>query len=168
MALTKLLLCCAIAASSVAIYAAKLVEVRTVDDEYLMIHWQDGWVHYNDKAEGPKAYNHPEGVGGDCLEKFGNPLDTAVAADVASYSISSDTDSNYKTPLRPIRCSRKSKVSGTAWNWPNPDWTLEHTIYLNLPHKLKQGGKYRITISPMTNSDATEKAITFDIFKNVS
>ncbi len=169
MATTKLLLSTSLlfALAGTAL-SAKLVDLRTVDEEYVMIQWQDGWVHYFDKAEGPKKYNHPEGVGGDRLEKFGDPLNTVAAMDPASYTITSSTDPNYRTALQPLKVSRKAKVSGTAWNWPNPDWTLEHTVYLKLPKKLANQHSYRITISRNTNTNTFATTLTFDITRNVS
>ncbi len=148
--------------------AAKLVDLRTVDDEYVMIQWQDGWVTYNDSGTGPKAFNAPEGLGGDKLEKFGEPLDTKAAVDKMSYSISSVDDSNYRLPLHPVSCSRKAKVSGTAWNWPNPDFTLEHTVYLKLPKKLISGKRYRIAIVPQTHSDSAQQGFLFDTGRSIT
>ncbi|AIE84407.1 glycoside hydrolase family 9 protein [Fimbriimonas ginsengisoli] len=149
-------------------HAAKLVEVRTVDDEYVMIRWQDGWVRYRDLGTGPRAFNNPEGLGDDVLEKFGLPVDTAAATDPASYSLVSTDDPGYRTPVRPVKCSRKAKVSGSAWKWPDPDYTLEHTIFLKLPKKLEHGKHYRLTISPQTHSDVEARTFAFDIFRNVS
>lgn len=161
-------LCLTLLALPAAARAAKLVDLRPVDDEHIMIQWQDGWVTYRDEATGPKAFNHPEGLGGDRLEKFGAPLDHAAAMDPANYEIVSEKDPNYRTPLRPTKAFRKSKVSGTAWNWPDPDFTLEHTIYLRLPKKLIQGGRYRIAFNPKLHSDVPARPFAFDAFKNVS
>ncbi len=156
---------CAVAATA---QAAKLVDIRPVDDEIVMIQWQDGWVTYFDQATGPKAYNAPEGLGGDKLEKFGQPVDTAAASNPLSYTVVSLDDPHYKTGFHPTKVSRKSKVTGTAWAWPNPDPTLEHTVYLQLPQKMQQGKHYQIKISSKTNSDSAESTISFDVYKNVS
>lgn len=148
--------------------AAKLVDLRPVDDGYLMIQWQDGWVTYRDEATGPKAYNHPEGIGGDKLETFGQPIDPAAATSVASYRISSPDDPNYRTPLAPVACHRKAKVSGSAWKWPDPDYTLEHTIYLKLPRPLQQGKRYQVSLAKPIHSDVDRRDFTFDVFKGMS
>lgn len=162
------LLACLTAAFPATAGAAKLVGLRTVDDEHLMVQWQDGWVTYRDEATGPKAFNNPEGLGGDRLEKFGEPIDPAAAVDPSNYEIVSDDDAGYRTRLKPIKVFRKAKVSGTAWNWPDPDFTLEHTIYLRLPSKLRQGGRYRIIFNPKIHSDAGDRTFGFDAFRNVS
>jgi len=164
---TRIFLLSALALPTAA-QAAKLVDIRPVDDEYVMIRWQDGWVTYNDSAVGPKAFNAPEGIGGDKLETFGQPVDTAAAIDANSYSITSSDDPAYKTSAHPAKCSRKAKVTGSAWKWPDPDFTLEHTIYLKLPRKLQQGKHYTISISPKTNSDTTSRQITFDVYHGMS
>jgi len=36
--------------------AAKLVELRVVDKDYLMVHLRDGEVHYRDNGTGESAY----------------------------------------------------------------------------------------------------------------
>lgn len=163
-----LLVPAALAALTASAHATKLVEVRPVDDEHLMIRWHDGWVTYRDEATGPKAFNNPEGVGGDRLEKFGQPLDTVVATNPSSYTITSPDDPGYRATVMPTRCFRKAKVSGTAWKWPDPDYTLEHTVYLRLPKKLQQGKRYQIAISPRTNSDAKTRPFTFDVYRGMS
>ncbi|MGV3617422.1 MAG: glycoside hydrolase family 9 protein [Fimbriimonas sp.] len=158
-------LCAGLGASA---HAAKLVDVRTVDDEHVMLQWRDGWVHYRDEATGPKAFNNPEGLGGDRLEKFGAPLDTGVATAPASYALVSTDDPNYRVAVQPLRCFRKAKVSGTAWAWPDPEPALEHTVYLRLPKKLSQGKRYQLTIAPGTQTDAVSKTFTFDVYRGVS
>lgn len=158
----------AVCALSVGASAAKLVEVRTVDEQTIMLYWQDGWVHYFDKAEGEKAYNNPEGVGGDRQEKFGDPLDVGTATNAASYTLTSPDDPNFRVAVKPTRASRKTKVSGTAWNWPQPDFTLEHTIYLQLPQKLQSGKRYVVEVSPSTKTDRTRVPFEFDFAKSES
>ena len=49
-------------------WGAKLVEVRSVDDEYLMVHWHDGEVEYKDDGKGPTAFMGHETGGGDLLK----------------------------------------------------------------------------------------------------
>jgi hypothetical protein len=155
-------------ALSASAQAAKLVDVRAVDDQYVMVRWQDGWVHYRDEGTGPRAFSNPEGLAGDRLERFGLPVDTGAAASGGSYTLVSPDDPAYKLPVRPVKCSRKAKVSGTAWAWPDPDFTLEHTVYLKLPVKLRQGKRYVVSIAPGVHSDVARRAFTFNVYQGVS
>jgi hypothetical protein len=149
--------------------AAKLVEVRPVDDEHLMIHWLDSKVHYQDNGKGKGAFMGHETKGyEDRLEVYGRPLDTAAATSPASFTLVSPDDPGFAVPVTPTKAFRRSKVGGTPWKWPEPEYAMEHTVFLRLPRKLQQGKRYRLQISSATQSDATERTLTFDVFRNVS
>ena len=75
---------------------------------------------------------------------------------------------NYSTATPAVAAYRKSKVNGTDNNWPEANYTVEHTIYLKLPHKLQQGKHYTLGIAPGVNTDTTSREFTFDIFSSVS
>ena len=149
-------------------WSAKLVEVRSIDDEYLLVHWQDGIVEYKDDGQGQGAYMGHETGGGDVLKTFDPALNIPDAANVTSYTVVSTDDANYATPLHPSRVHRKSKVNGTTNKWPEPPFTLEHTCFLRLPRKMQQGKHYTLSIAPGTNSDVTNREFVFDIFSSVS
>jgi hypothetical protein len=149
-------------------FGAKLVEVRPVDEGYVMIRWLDSKVVYHDSNKGPRAYGHPEGLGGDVLLTYGDPLDTGAATTAQNYTIVSTDDPAYATGLNPAQCFRKAKVEGTAWKWPDPDYSLEHTVFLKLPRILKQGAKYELQIGSATKSDVLTKPFAFNVFFNVS
>ena len=117
--------------------AAKLDEVRTVDDEIVMVRWLDGEVEWKDTGTGPNAFRGLEDSAGEVIHKFAPPLDTAAAVNVDNYSIASTSDTQYATPTKPLAAYRKTKVSGTDRGWPNCNCTLEHTIFLKLPKKLR-------------------------------
>jgi hypothetical protein len=61
--------------------AAHLVEVRTVDDEVVMVNWRDGEVEYKDTGTGPTAFKGGIDSAGEVLHKFDPPLDTAAAVE---------------------------------------------------------------------------------------
>ncbi len=154
--------------ASVPAYASKLVEVQTLDDEHIMLRFQDAWVHHDEDASAPGANQGHESRSSDRIEVFGTPLDLAAAVQNASYSLISSDDAGYALPVVPAKVYRKTKVSGTAWKWPDPDLTYEHTIYLKLPKKLQQKKSYKIAISGATQSDSKETSITYDYYKNLS
>lgn len=146
--------------------AARLVEVRTLDEEHVMITWQDSEVIYQDDGQGPTAFQGHESVGNDRLVKFGDPLDVTVAARPATYTIRSTTDPNYRAGLTPVKVFRRAKISGTAWKWPEPDVSMEHVVFLQLPKALKSGATYELNVAPGTRSDAVKKDFSFDSFKS--
>lgn len=154
--------------ASVPAYASKLVEVQTLDDEHIMLRFQDAWVHHDEDITAPGANQGHESRSKDRIEVFGSPLDLAAAVQNGSYSIISTDDSGYALPAMPAKVFRKTKVSGTAWKWPDPDLTYEHTLYLKLPKKLQQGRSYKIAINGATKSDSKEASFTYDYFENLS
>lgn len=147
--------------------AAKLVEVRTVDDEIAMVHWIDGEVEWKDTGTGPTAFKGLASAG-EVIHNFPPPLDTTAAVNVDNYKLVSTGDAQYATPTRPLAAYRKTKVSGTDRGWPNCNVTLEHTIFLKLPKKLRQGGKYTLSIASAVNSDRNSQEFTFDVYSSVS
>jgi len=149
-------------------WGAKLVDVRVVDDETLMITWQDGIIEYKDDASGPNALMGHESGGDDTVRKFDPPLSTAAATALGSYTLTSTDDRAYSAGLRPKAVNRRAKVNGTTNKWPEPPFTLEHTVFLRLPRKLQQGKRYTLRIAPGTNTDATSRTLTFDAYKQVS
>jgi endoglucanase len=146
--------------------ATRLSEVRTLDDGVIMLRFEDGFVHHDEGKPGSTMYQGHESIATDRLEIFGKPLDIEAAVKTANYRIQSTNDPAFKNALSPVKCFRKTKVSGTAWKWPEPDLTYEHTIFIQLPAALKQGKSYRLSINPSTNSDLAQATITFDIFKS--
>jgi len=147
--------------------AAHLVDVRTVDDEIVMVYWHDAEVEYKDTGTGPSAFKGLDSAG-EVIHKFDPALDTTAAVDPKSYTLVSTTDANYAAAANPVSASRKTKVSGTDRGWPNCNCTLEHTVYLKLPRKLGQGAKYTLNIAPAVKSDTASRDFTFDVCSSVS
>ena len=149
-------------------HAAKLADVRIVDDEHIQIHFLDAEVEWKDTGTGPNAFHGGCDSAGEVIHKFNPPLDTASAAKLDSFEITSATDKNYLSAAHPTVAFRKSKVSGTDRAWPDCNCTIEHTLYLALPKKLQQGAKYTLKIAPGVNSDTATKDFTFDICSSIS
>jgi len=147
---------------------SRLIDVRTVDDETVMVTWHDAEVEWKDTGTGPKAFRGGCDSAGEVIHKFNPPLDTAAAVSPDSYGLTSVTDKRYATATRPTAAHRKTKVSGTDRGWPDCNCTLEHTIYLTLPNRLQQGATYTLKIAAGVNSDTESKEFTFDIFSSVS
>ena len=147
---------------------SKFIEARPVDEEFLMISWQDGIIEYKEDGTGPGAYMGHETGGGDEVRRFDPGLDTVKASDPASFSLVSADDPAYLSPRKPVNAYRKTKVNGTTREYPEPAFTLEHSIFLKLPARLRQGCHYKLIIDPAVNSDAASADFEFDVFKHVS
>jgi hypothetical protein len=148
---------------------ARLTDCRTVDEEHILIHWLDGKIEYKEDGTGPTACmgHETDGVGDKVIDYLPH-LDVIAATDPASYRISSETDRDYRAPIEPLKVFRKTKVNGTDKSWPEARFTLEHTLYLRLPRKLKQGQSYTVSIGPAVNSDTSCLNFVFDVFAMVS
>lgn len=147
--------------------ATKLIEVRTVDKDHIMVYFKDGEMYYRDDGKGPSAYRgHDHAPGDDSLIVYGKELNTEIASLPGSWIISSENDKNYsRKGLNPVAVYRKSKTNNADHDW---NYKLDHWIYLKLPHSLKQGTKYTLEISPATHSNETKGQFLFDIFKTMS
>lgn len=160
------LLCLALSLFST-LNATKLVEVRQVDNQHVMIYFKDGEVFFKDDGKGPSAYDgHAYAPGDDSLHIYGKELNTALASELKSWKITSTTDKNYGSKGQlPVAVYRKSKVMNSNHDW---DFAFDHWIFLKLPEPMKQGSSYRIEISGKTNSDQESVEFTFDIYNVLS
>ncbi len=155
-------------------YASKLVWMKAIDKDYLMVYFEDGDVCFADTGTGPYAYMGDHYTGWDWVVSYGSALNLTNATATANWIITSTNDANYGTSGRnPTNCYRKSKLNGASeGNWGSYDWiytyTMEHTIYLKLPYSLAQGNSYTLTINSNTNSDTLSQTFTFDIFNSPS
>ncbi|MFA5240104.1 MAG: cellulase N-terminal Ig-like domain-containing protein [Phycisphaerae bacterium] len=156
------------------VFAAKLVEIKVIDKDYIMVYFKDGDVSFVDDGLGSTAYTSDHDTANNYAVFYGSALNTTNAVAAANWVIKSTDDANYGTGgLNPTDCYRKSKLNGMAeMNWGSGDWiyeyTMEHTIYLQLPHSLPQGASYTIEINANTNSDVLGQTIDFDIFNSPS
>ena len=141
-----------LAFSSIPLKATKVLGLRVVDKQYLMVHFRDGEVHYRDSGTGPSAYlGHSFSEGDDTLVVFGERLKTAEAQKAALWQISSADDKTFAT-TQPLNVWRKSKPMNT-------DHTLtsecDHWLFLQLPQAMKQGCTYTVTIPEGIGADQT-------------
>ncbi|MBD3393545.1 MAG: glycosyl hydrolase family 5 [Chitinivibrionales bacterium] len=145
--------------------AARLTEVRVVDNEHIMVSWKDGYIDYRDDGQGPCAYTNI------CTDAtptpHGSPLNTGTAQLAGTYVISSSDDGNYGSSGKaPSDVWRRAKVCGATQDGNH--YFLDHTVFLKLPHALTQGASYELEIDAGTNTDKTTRAFTFDIFSSIT
>ena len=129
--------------ASLPVRATKVLGLRVIDKNYLMVHFRDGEVHYRDDGTGPSAYlGHSFSEGDDTLVVFGERLKTAEAQNAALWQISSRDDKTFAT-AQPLNVWRKSKPMNT-------DHTLtsecDHWLFLQLPQAMRQGCTYTVAI----------------------
>ena len=156
--------------------AAKLVEVKVVDESYLMVSFKDGDVEFVDDGLGSDAYTSNHQADNNVVVLYGEPLDTGNAADIGNWVIKSTDDANYGgAGVAPIGCFRKSKVNGMAqmdWDTEDNDWayeyTLEHQIFLKLSEPMITGQTYTLEMNSNLNTDITSSTFTYDIFNSRS
>ena len=145
--------------------ATRLIGVKTIDKDYIMVHFRDGEVRYRDDATGPSAYlGHTFVEGDDTLFVFGQRLDPEVAGNAANWIISSKDDKAFGSRSA-VAAWRKSKPMNTDNTLTSE---LDHWIFLQLPKSMKQGSTYTVSIPEAIGSDKTEAEVTFDIWSSVS
>ena len=145
--------------------ATRLIGVKTIDKDYIMVHFRDGEVRYRDDATGPSAYlGHTFVEGDDTLFVFGQRLDPEVAGNAANWIISSKDDKGFGSRSA-VAAWRKSKPMNTDNTLTSE---LDHWIFLQLPKSMKQGSTYTVSIPVAIGSDKTEAEVSFDIWSSVS
>jgi endoglucanase len=154
--------------------ASKLVEMKVVDKDYLMLHFKDAEVKFVDDGLGPGAYGGHESLDPDnsYVISYGDTLDLTNAAVVENWTIKSENDGNYGTSgVSPNAVYRKSRINGmsyTGWDTVNNDfsfdYTKEHFIYLELPSSMEQDKIYTVAINANIHADTISQPLTFDIF----
>ena len=155
--LAKTALAVALSAAALPAGATKLIGLKVVDKNYLMVHFRDGEVRYRDDGTGPSAYlGHTFVEGDDTLKVFGQRLDASVAAQAQGWKITSSDDKAFGS-LTAAAAWRKSKPMNTDNTLTSE---LDHWIFLQLPKSMKQGCTYTVTIPADVNVafNATETA----------
>jgi len=152
--------------------AAKFVEVKVIDKDYLQVFFKDGDVVFVDDGLGANAYTSTHQTANNSIVRYGTALNTSNAVATANWKITSADDSNYGTAGHaPDFAYRKSKLNGMAeLDWGSSDWnyeySMEHSIFLKLPSSLAQGKTYTLEINANTNTDVTSETFTYDIFNS--
>ena len=140
--------------------ATKLIGLKVIDKDYLMVHFRDGEVHYRDSGTGTSAYlGHSFAEGDDTLLVFGERLKVGEAQQANLWRISSD-DKSF-TATQPLNVWRKSKPMNTDNTLKSE---LDHWLFLQLPQPMKQGRTYTVTIPKGIGSDKETATVSFDIW----
>lgn len=145
--------------------ATKLLGVKTIDKDYLIVHFRDGEVRYRDDATGPSAYlGHTFVEGDDTLFVFGQRLDPKAAGKAKDWIITSEDDRSFGRQ-KAVAAWMKSKPMNTDNTLTSE---LDHWIFLELPKPMKQGCTYTVRIPEGIGADAKAADVTFDIWSSVS
>ena len=147
--------------SAIPVQATKLLGLKVIDKNYLMVHFRDGEVRYRDNGTGPSAYlGHSFAEGDDTLLVFGERLKTAEAQRASLWKVSSADDKGF-AEAQPANVWRKSKPM-------NIDHTLtsevDHWLFLELPKPMKQGCTYTVSIPASIGSDKLSASVCFDVW----
>ena len=151
--------------TSVNIWATKLIDLKVIDKNYLMVHFRDGEVHYRDDATGPSAYlGHTFVEGDDTLMVFGQRLQAELAQQANQWRIRSTDDKAFGN-IQPTHVWRKSKPM-------NFDHTLvaelDHWLFLELPKPMRQGNTYEVVIPTGIGADKSTASVKFDVWNTPS
>ena len=151
--------------ASLPVQASKLIGMKVIDKDYLMIQVRDGEVHYRDNGTGKSAYlGHSFEEGDDTLFVFGERLNVAEAQKAQPWIIKSKDDKAF-SKQHPLAVWRKSKPM-------NVDHTLkgelDHWLFLKLPKSMRQGCTYEVEIPQNLNIDAKKISVRFDIWNSQS
>ena len=142
------------------ISATKVLGLKVIDSQYLMVHFRDGEVHYRDNGTGPSAYlGHSFAEGDDTLLVFGERL-KADAQKAALWQISSPDDKSFVT-TQPLNVWRKSKPMNTDHTLTSE---LDHWLFLQLPQPMKQGCTYQVNIPQSIGADKEQLSVCFDVW----
>ncbi len=145
--------------------ATRLMGLKVIDKDYLMVHFRDGEVHYRDDATGPSAYlGHSFAEGDDSLLVFGQRLDCAKVQTTALWSVSSTDDKRFAAQ-HPVEVWRKSKPMNTDHTLSSE---LDHWLFLKLPQSMRQGCTYTVAVPQGIGSDKGEASVRFDIWNTPS
>ena len=89
----------------------------------------------------------------------GDPLLDFVADNPANYSLQSNDDANFQTPVAPLEVSRKS--TPTQWAEGSDNFEMDHTIYLRWPKPLTPGKNYQLNLGAL-NTRVSSVKLNFD------
>ena len=154
--------------------AAKLHSVSFVDKDYIQVVVLDGEITHKDDGLGPKAFTQANQSDADIVTEYTPFLSVSEAANKQNWVLQSTSDGAYSgNGLAVSQVFRKTKMNGHAQQaWSGNDYiykkTFTHTLYLKVPHSLKQGMDYTLKINASTQIDVSSKNVTFDVFQQVS
>jgi hypothetical protein len=156
------------------LFASKFVELQVLDQDILVLYFQDGEVEYVDDGQGPGAFggHHSGEADNSYVVAFAPALDLVQATDAGKWTLTSSDDERYgQAGVSPQAVYRKSRVNGMSYTGWDPvtsdhgfDYTHEHFIYLRLPFSMQQGKTYTVEMDESINAETSTASITFDIF----
>ncbi len=145
--------------------AARLIEVKVIDKNCLMVHLRDGEVHYRDNGTGQSAYlGHSFAEGDDTLVVFGQRVMADAAKDAKGWRISSTDDRSFASQY-PTAVWRKAKPMNTDHTLTSE---LDHWFFLQLPKDLKQGCTYQVDLPAALNADQSSAKVCYDVWNAMS
>ena len=151
--------------STLPVQATKVLGLHVIDQQYLMVHFRDGEVHYRDSGEGPSAYlGHSFSEGDDTLVVFGERLKTEEAQKTALWQISSADDKGLAA-VQPLNVWRKSKPMNTDHTLTSEN---DHWLFLQLPQPMRQGCTYTVAIPQGIGADQESVSVRYDIWNTQS
>ncbi|MEO0587869.1 MAG: glycoside hydrolase family 9 protein, partial [Planctomycetota bacterium] len=145
-------------------WAAKLVDIRVVDEKHLAVTWLDSELVYDDSGTGATAFRGHTSRGSDRVVEYSPKLNTDAATRPASFSIVSQSGQ----ATAPAKVMRRAKVIGTIHAWPEPPHALEHVVYLRLADPMVDGATYSVRFHDDIGSDRPDATVTFDLETSVS
>ncbi|MBR1569967.1 MAG: glycoside hydrolase family 9 protein [Bacteroidales bacterium] len=144
--------------------ASRLVEVRILDKDCLVVHFRDGEVCYRDDATGKSAYlGHTFVEGDDTLKTFLPRFSPASLEE--NWIIRSRDDKAFGQGKPATAAFRKSKPMNTDHTLTSE---LDHWIFLQLPASMKEGCTYEVEIPASSGSDRLVADIRFDSWNSPS
>jgi hypothetical protein len=112
--------------------ATKLVKIKIIDKDHIMVYFIDGQVNFVDDGLGSTAFTSDHETANNIVQRFGLELNTSNALLVGNWIIKSADDANYSgAGINPAACYRKSKLNGMAemdWNQSTNDYNYEYTM----------------------------------------
>ena len=145
--------------------ATKVLGLKVIDKNYLMVQFRDGEVLYRDSGTGPSAYlGHSFSEGDDTLVVFGERLKAEEAQKAALWQVSSNDDKAFGTQ-QPVNVWRRSKPMNTDHTLTSEN---DHWLFLELPQGMKQGCTYTVSIPKGIGADKAQLSVCFDVWNQQS
>ncbi|MEO0963993.1 MAG: glycoside hydrolase family 9 protein [Planctomycetota bacterium] len=145
-------------------WAAKLVDVRVVDEQHLAVTWLDSEVDYDDSGTGANAFRGHMSRGDDRIVEYLPKLDTQAVMRPTSFSIVREGG----RATSPAAVWRRAKVIGTTHAWPEPPHALEHVVFLKLAEPMVEDATYTVRFNDRIGSDRSDAEVTFNPDSGVS
>ena len=136
--------------TSVGLNASDLVEVSPITDRIVLLRFDDGHIDYGTTEAGNVVYSRT--------------LDTVAIYNLNNFLFTSATDASFTTPVNPVTVGRKSKSNDVNSSRPkpgDPEFILEHFVYLELPSPMRQGATYTLRMNGLAYNTNTF-TFTFD------